>query len=66
MFLAIDQFGEKYLLKSKYPRKELENFFYTKNIKKIYVDDKKGNQFHAGYFLKGLWLSLYKLEEFKK
>jgi len=66
MFLAIDQFGEKYLLKSKYPRKELEKIFCTKNIKKIYIDDKLGNSFHTGYFLNGLWLNLYKLENFKK
>ncbi len=66
MFLAIDQFGEKYLLKTKYPRKELEKIFCTKNIKKIYIDDKKGNSFHTRYFLKGLWLNLYKLQSFKK
>jgi len=65
MFLAIDQFGEKYLLKTKYPRKELEKIFCTKNIKKIYIDDKKGNSFHTGYFLKGLWLNLYKLQSLK-
>lgn len=30
MFLAIDQYGEKYLLKTKYPRKELEKIFAQK------------------------------------
>ena len=54
MFLAIDQFNQKYLLQTKHPRKELLEIFSATNATKIYQDDKSGQSYHAGYLIQGL------------
>ena len=66
MFLAIDQFNQKYLLQTKHPKKELLEIFSATNATKIYQDDKSGQSYHAGYLIQGLWLTLYKVSEFRK
>ena len=65
MFLAIDQYNQTYLLKTKFPRKELLGIFCASKAQKIYRDDKKNNSYHVGYYIKGMWLNLYRVNEFK-
>ena len=66
MFLAVDQYNQKHLLKTKCPRKELLEIFGARSAQKIFCDDKKGKSFHVGYCVKGLWITLYKVNEFRK
>lgn len=66
MFLAIDQFNQEYLLRSKFPRKELLKIFSVSKVTKIYIDDKSGKSYHVGYAIKGIYFRLFKLEEFRK
>ena len=66
MFLAIDQFNQKHLLKTKYPRKELLEIFCASKATKIYQDDKSGQSYHVGYVIQGMWFTLYKLSEFRR
>lgn len=66
MFLAIDQYNQKHLLKTKFPRKELLEIFGATSARKIYQDDKIGQSYHTGYLIQGLWLTLYKVSEFRK
>jgi hypothetical protein len=66
MFLAIDQYNQTHFLKTKYPRKELLDIFNAKSARKIFCDDKNGNIFHVGYYIRGMWLTIYEIKEFKK
>ena len=66
MFLAVDQYNHKHLLKTKFPRKELLEIFGATSARKIYQDDKSGQSYHAGYLIQGIWLTLYKVSEFRK
>ncbi len=66
MFLAVDQYNHKHLLKTKFPRKELLEIFGATSARKIYQDDKSGNVFHVGYCVSGMWFTLYKVSEFRK
>ncbi len=66
MFLAINQYNQKYLLKTKFPRKELLTIFGATSARKIFQDDRGGNVFHAGYCIGGMWFTLYKVSEFRK
>ena len=56
--IAIDQHGCIYRLKGKHTRKELLDLFGARKAQKMYV----GEGIHIGYVIKGLWLSVYKLE----
>lgn len=64
-YLAIDQFGNKYILTTKYPRKELLNIFYRTHADKMYVDTKEGKTKHVGYIIDGYWLTLYNVSEWE-
>ena len=66
MFLAVDQYNQKHLLKTKFPRKELLEIFGATSARKIYQDDKNGRSYHIGYLIQGMWLTLYKVSEFRK
>jgi len=66
MFLAVDQYNQKHLLKTKFPRKELLEIFGATSARKIYQDDKSGQSYHIGYLIQGIWLTLYKVSEFRK
>jgi len=66
MFLAIDQFNQKHLLKTKYPRKELLEIFCASKATKIYQDDAGGKSYHVGYAIQGMWFTLYELSEFRR
>ena len=66
MFLAIDQYNQKHLLKTKHPRKELLEIFGATSAQKIFCDDKNGESFHVGYRVKGIWFTLYNVSEFRK
>lgn len=63
-YLAIDQYGHKLLLESKYPRKELLAYHNTSHADKVYVDTKEGTSRHIGYVVSGYWYTLYKLTLF--
>lgn len=67
MFLAIDQYNQTYFLNTKFPRKELLKIFCASRAQKIYRDDKNhNNSYHVGYYIKGLWLNLYRVSEFRR
>lgn len=63
MFIAIDQYGHNYKI-DKYPRKELTEYLGVKHAEKMYRDTKDGAK-HTGYVISGLWLSVYKISEWK-
>jgi hypothetical protein len=48
MFLAVDQYNHKHLLKTKFPRKELLEIFGATSARKIYQDDKSGQSYQIG------------------
>lgn len=56
-YLGIDQYGAKYVLNTKHPRKALLDQFHTKHIDKMF----RGEGDHCGYIVKGLWITLYKV-----
>lgn len=56
-YLGIDQYGNKYILNTKHPRKALLEQFGAKHCEKIY----RGLGEHCGYFVKGHWITLYKV-----
>lgn len=66
VYMAIDQYGQTYHGLSKFPRKDLLERLYSTNATKMYIDDKRGNSYHTGYIINGLWLSLYEVTEFRK
>lgn len=48
-------------LKTKHPRKELMDLYYTKHADKMMIDTAKGVK-HIGYVVRGHWFTLYKIE----
>lgn len=68
MYLAIDQYGNKTLLKDK-KYSTLKETFFCGSIKKAYVDNiKTGKTRHVGYVLGqgagngSLWIDLFELK----
>lgn len=55
-YLGIDQYGNKYVLNTKHPRKELLERLNASKAEKMYIDNGK----FIGYVIKGLWIALYK------
>lgn len=62
--MAMDQYGQTYHDLGKFPRKELLGRLGYNYAEKMYVDTTKGITKHVGYIIGGLWLTLYKVEEF--
>jgi len=60
-YIAIDQFGHFYELKTKHPRKELMEKFCRQHAERIYRDGSLGT-LHVGYIIAGLWLEVYGIE----
>lgn len=65
-YLGIDQYGDKYILKSQYPRKELLEYFGRKHASKMYTDLKSGGHKESGYVIAGHWITLYRVFEWKE
>lgn len=61
-YLAIDQYGNKLLLKGKHPRKALLDKLGRSRAEKMYVDKVDGSFAHIGYIVAGSWYTIYKLE----
>ena len=64
-YLAIDQYGQTYQIGNNPPRKYLLEHFGGKHADKMYVDTKDGTAKHIGYIIKGLWLRIYKVCDWK-
>lgn len=62
-YLGIDQYGQKYVLRTKHPRKELCEKLGRKSARKMYRDSKDGMAQHIGYIVGGLWIRVYALHE---
>jgi hypothetical protein len=63
-YVAVDQFGMVFKLKTCHPRKELKTLF-SGRVSKMYVDLKSGETKHIGYIVGGSWLTLYKTIRFE-
>jgi hypothetical protein len=62
-YMAIDQYGETYHDLGEHPRKKLLEILDGSHASKMYVDSKDNKSiYHVGYVIKGLWLTLYKIE----
>ncbi len=57
-YMAIDQHGETYHLRTSHPRKELLDMFSRQHCDKMYVDLKDGQTRQDGYVIAGLWLTV--------
>ena len=64
-FIGIDQYGQRYEI-NKFPRKELLQQLYRKHANKMYCDTKDGKVKHIGYIIAGLWISIFRVYEWKK
>lgn len=56
--LGIDQFGQRFAVDPKAPRKSLMASLGTRHADKMYVDTKDGAR-HIGYIVRGHWVTLY-------
>jgi len=56
--IAIDQYGQRYRLRSKHPRKELLEMFGRQHASKMYLDTADGTK-HIGYVIAGMWLEIF-------
>ena len=65
-YMAIDQYGTTYHNLGVHPRKTLLNKLGCTHASKMYIDNKDGQSFHAGWIIGGLWLSVYKVEPMRK
>lgn len=63
-YMAIDQYGDIYHLKTEHPRKELLEIFGRKKAAKMYVDNGSGHK-HIGYVIAGHWLTIYAIHEWQ-
>jgi hypothetical protein len=62
-YIAKDQYGYFYGLKTNHPRKELLELFCRQHAERIYRDtDVPMKPLHVGYIIAGLWLSVYGVE----
>lgn len=65
-YMGIDQYGQTYHGLGKYPRKGLLEALGATSASKMFVDKKDGSHKHIGYIVRGLWITLYKVERFEK
>lgn len=63
-FIAINQYGEMVRI-ARHPRKELMEYMGTSHADKVYRDLKDGGAEHVGYYLKGEWFDVYRVDRFK-
>lgn len=63
-YIGIDQYGQHYHLR-KSPRKELLDQIGASRAHKMYCDTARGKVKHKGYVIKGLWIDVYAVHEWK-
>jgi len=61
-YIAISDSGNRVMLTTDTPRKELMEYLGAKHAEKIYVDTKEGEVAHIGYIIGGEWYTLYAVE----
>ena len=64
-YLGIDNLGNYYHIDSKYPRKWLLNHLYRKHCDKMYCDMADGTTKHTGYIIAGVWITIYKISDWR-
>lgn len=64
--MGIDQYGQTYHGLGEHPRKELLDRLGRTNARKMFIDTKSGDSKHVGYVVGGLWIRLYKVNEWTK
>ena len=64
-YMGIDQYGKTYHIGNNHPRKWLLNHLYRKHCSKMYCDTTNGKIKHIGYVIAGLWINIYRVEEWK-
>lgn len=64
-YIAEDQFGQTYHIGNNPPRKWLLSHLGRQHADKMYCDTKDGKTKHVGYIIGGLWLSIYRVCEWK-
>ena len=62
MILAVDQYGQKYLLRGLHPRKELIEKIGARSAQKMYRENPDR---HVGYIVQGQWLELFECRPWK-
>ena len=65
-YIAIDQCGTVYKLKTKHPRKELLIGFGATKADKMYIDLPNGQTKHIGYIIQGRRLTIYSVTRMEK
>ena len=63
-YLGTDQYGNHYNM-SDHPRKELMQKLGAKSASKMYVDTTDGKVRHVGYIIKGRWVNVYRVCQWK-
>ena len=64
-YLGIDQYGHNYHME-RHPRKELLKQLGKEHADNMYVDTKGGKVRHVGYIIGGMWISVYRVGEWKE
>jgi hypothetical protein len=57
-YIAIDQYGNRVMCRTRHPRKELMAYMGRQHVDKMYV----GDDDHVGYVIGGAWWSLYHVD----
>jgi hypothetical protein len=63
--MGVDQYGQTYHNLGEHPRKALLAKMGRKHASKMYVD-RAGKPYHTGYIIAGLWIRVYKVEDWSK
>lgn len=61
--MGIDQYGKTYHGLGRYPRKALLKKLGYRKASKMYIDTTNGESKHVGYVVGGLWVTIYRIEE---
>lgn len=64
-YMAKDQYGQTYFIGDNPPRKWLLNHLDRQHADKMYCDTKDGKVKHVGYIIATLWLSIYRICEWR-
>lgn len=56
---AVNEYGDRLVLRSKHPRKELLEELGVKSAKRVYRDKNDGSVVHVGYIAAGSWWTFY-------
>lgn len=63
-YIGIDQYNQLCRIKA-HPRKELMEWLSATHARKMFLDHKDGNSYHIGYVIRGHWIEVFKLSEWK-